>query len=59
MAKKLGDWDRDAIKVLKRLGVGRYCYNCGHEVGFGGRFVGKHRFCNRCADMVEGEASDE
>ena len=49
-------WD----KALKRLGGGRYCFNCGHRIGLGGRFVGKHRFCNRCADMVEGEeASDE
>ena len=53
MAKKLSDWDRDRLELRKRVGGGKYCFNCGHEVGFGGRFVGKHRFCNRCADMVE------
>ena len=59
MAEKTSDLDRDMIKVLKRLGGGRYCFNCGHRIGLGGRFVGKHRFCNRCADMVEEEANGE
>ena len=55
MAEKVSDWDRYQAKVLKRVGGGKYCYNCGHRIGLGGRFVGKHRFCSRCADMVEGE----